>query len=167
MFFLAPSFASVPQQPQQEATYIVKASGEGRKTYKKGPKDKAPQATPTPPKPPKPSTPCALCDVVGHATNNFPELSHIKSVVSDTFPESNNPKVHVTLPESAHIKESLRTNHPCDLCDIYDHYSHHYPSLEYFRNTLQVIHELDVARSDSTSPLPTSFGPTAFQSPPL
>lgn len=46
-------------------------------------------------------------------------------------------------------------NHPCALCDNYGHYSHHCPRLEDFHHTLQVLHELEVSRSESTSSLPT------------
>lgn len=48
------------------------------------------------------------------------------------------------------------------LCMIKTNLSHHYPRIEDFHDTLQVLHELDVARSDSTSPLPTGSSPTTF-----
>jgi len=51
-------------------------------------------------------------------------------------------------------------NHPCDLCENYSHYSHLCPCLEGFHDTLQVLHELEVVHSDSTSPLPTGSKPT-------
>lgn len=47
----------------------------------------------------------------------------------------------------------MHTNNPCALCDNYGYYSHHYPHLEDFFDPLQVLHELDATRSDSTSPL--------------
>lgn len=59
------------------------------KSQKKGTKGNEPPATLAPPKLPKPIPPCVLCDVVGHATNNCPELPHVKNVVFDTFPDSN------------------------------------------------------------------------------
>jgi len=101
-----------------------------------------------------------LCDVVGHATNNCLELPHVKNVVSDTFLDSNIPEVHVTLIELAKKKTSLHTNQPCALCDNYGHYFHLCPCIEDFHGTLQVLRELEFARSDSTSPLPADFGPT-------
>lgn len=103
-----------------------------------------------------------MCDVVGNATINYPKLPHIKNVISITFPNPNILEVHVTLPEYAKKNKTLHTNRPCVLCDKYVHYSHHYPCLKYFYDTLQVHRELDVARSDSTSPPGTSFGLTAF-----
>lgn len=126
-----PAFSSVPKQPQHGPTLVAKAYGNGGKARKKG----------TQHKPPKPLPPCALCDVVSHATNNFPKIPHVKDVVTDTFPDSNIPKVHVTLTESDKKVRSLRTNYPCYLCDHYGHYSHHCPHLEYFHDTLQVIHK--------------------------
>lgn len=44
-------------------------------------------------------------------------------------------------------------NHPYALCDNYGHYSPHFPHLEYFHDTLQVLSELEVVDSDSTPPL--------------
>jgi len=111
-----PAFASVPQQPQQDPTSIAKASGVGGKAQKKGTKDKAPPTTPAPAKLPKPIPPFSLCDVVGHATNNFPKLLDVKTVVSNPFPNSNIREFHVTLPESAKKRRPLCTNHPCALC---------------------------------------------------
>jgi len=86
--------------------------------------------------------PCALCDVDGHATNNYLELPHVKYVVTDTFPDYNIPEVHVTLPESTKKNISLSTYHPCDLCDNYGHYSHRFPCLKDFFDTLQVLREV-------------------------
>lgn len=71
-----PTFVVAPQQPQQEVTPILKA----------------PPTTPTPSELPKPIPPCVLCDVVGHTTNNFPEVPHLKDVVFDTFLDSNVPR---------------------------------------------------------------------------
>lgn len=166
--FPTPYFASKHQQPQQGVNPVVKVYVEGggggwvAESLKKYPKDKAPQATPALPKPPNPTPPCTFCDVVGYATNICLELPHIKSVVSDTFPNYNIPEVHVTLPEPTKENKSLCTNHPCYLCDNYGHYSHHLPCLEYFQDTLQVLCELDVTRSYSTSSLHVGSGPTTF-----
>jgi len=81
-------------------------------------------------------------------------------VVSHTFHDSNIPKVHVTLLDSTKKNISLCINHPCGLFDNYGDYSHHCTHLEDFHNTLQVLHELEATRSDSTSPLPLGYGPT-------
>lgn len=135
-------FASIPPQPQQKPTLAAKASGEGENAQKKGIKDKAPPANLAPPKLPNPIPLCALCDVVGHDTNNFPKLPNIKNVVSNIFPDSNIPEVLVFLPESAKKNRSLRKNQPCAFCNNYGHYSHRCPCPEYFRDTLQVLREL-------------------------
>ena len=71
-------------------------------------------------------------------------------------------EVHVTLPKSAKKNKYLCTKHPFPLCDNYGHYPHHCPYLEYFCDTLQMLHELDVAHSDSTSPLPGGSCSTSF-----
>lgn len=101
------AFASIPQQPQQEPTPIAKSSRKGGKSQEKGTKEKTPPTTLAHLKSPKPIPPCALCDVVGHATNNCFELPHVKDVVTNTFPDSNIPEVHVTLTESAKRNISL------------------------------------------------------------
>ena len=49
------------------------------------------------------------------------------------------------------------------MCENYVHYSHRCPRLEYFHDTPQALREVEVAPSDSTSPLPTGFSPTPMQ----
>lgn len=134
---------------------------EGGRAQKEGHKVKAPQPTPNPPKPPKPTPSCALCVVVLHATNNCPQLPHIKNLVSDTFPKPNILEVHVTLPESAKKNKTLCTKKYFDFCDKYGHYSNHRPHLEDFHDTLEVLCELNVAHSGSTFPLPVVCNPNA------
>ena len=87
----------------------------GGESKKKEPKVKAPQTTPTLFKPPNLIPPCTLSNIVGHATNKYPKLPHLKLVVNETFPKFGIPKVHVTLPDSAKKLKLLFTNHPCAL----------------------------------------------------
>jgi len=123
-------------------------------------RDKASPTTLARTKPPKPIPLRALCVFISHATNNFLELPHDVNVVSDTFPNSNIPEVHVTLPESDKKNSSLRMNHPYALCDNYGHYSHHCPHLKDFCDTLEVIYELEFDCSKLTSSLPAYSSPT-------
>jgi hypothetical protein len=37
---------------------------------------------------------------------------------------------------------SICTNHPCTLCDTYDHYSHHYPQIPKYLYALEILHQL-------------------------
>lgn len=125
------------------------------KAHKKEGKDKVIQAAPTPLKPLKPSHPCALCDVVGHATNNCPKLLHIKNVVSNTFPDPNIPEVHVTFPSPP------RTVNPYAwttlvLCVISMGII---PITIPVLKTFVILHKLYSTCSDSTSPLFVGFGP--------
>ena len=46
------------------------------------------------------------------------------------------------------------------MCDNYGHYSHRFARPKYLHDTLQVLHELALAHSESTSPLPTDSCPT-------
>ena len=48
------------------------------------------------------------------------------------------PVVHLESTPTPRDK-SLRTNHPCALCDVYGHYSHHCPDLPDFRLALHVL----------------------------
>lgn len=70
-------------------------------------------------------------------------------MVFDTQPDPNILEVHVTLSEYAKKNKSLCTNHPHLLCDTYELYSHHFPHLEDFHDSLHVLHELVIASSDS------------------
>lgn len=101
-------------------------------------------------KPPKPFPHCALGDFLGSASNNCPKLPHTKQVVTDTFFDPKNLWVYVIFPKLAKRICSLRTNHPCALCNNYDHYFHHCLHIEDFRDTLHVLLEIEVARTSST-----------------
>lgn len=79
----------------------------------------APQTPPTH-KAPKS---CALHEVVGHATNNCPELPQLKYLVHEAFLELNILNVHVEISIPPNKIKMLHINHPCSLCDLHGHYS--------------------------------------------
>ena len=59
----------------------------------------------------------------------------------------------VSLPDAAKSKnKALCTNHPCALCDVYGHYSHHCPELPRFRDALQALRKLDVSSTPEPPP---------------
>jgi len=146
-------FSSVPQPPQLEPTPVVKPSGEGGKARKKEPKEKATSRTTAPPQPPKCTTWCALCDVVSHATHTFPELPRLKPMVNEAFPESDIPKVYVTIPDLVPKLKSLCINPPCDLCDFHGYYTHLYPRLNDYYASLATVCQFKAMCNDFTSPL--------------
>ena len=60
--------------------------------------------------------------------------------------------------------KSLRTNHPCAVCSLYGHYSHHFPDfLEYralLRDLCKHSHESDITILDEIHPLASSSDTT-------
>ena len=90
---------------------------------------------------PRPAPPCMLCDTQGHATQNCPELPilHTHMEAMDT---SNCTPVLFTVPNSPTFKnKSLRTNHPCAVCELYGHYSHHCQDLTEYQSTIRDLRQ--------------------------
>ena len=63
------------------------------------------------------------------------------------------PEVYVTIPDSVPNLKSLRTNHPCALCDFHGHYTHLCPHLEEYRSSLEALRQFEAKRNESTAPL--------------
>lgn len=124
-------------------------------------KDKATPTNPTPPRPPKHTIQCALCDVVGHATHTCPELPHLKTMVNETFPESDIPEVYVTIPDSIPKLKNLHTNHPCSLCDFYGNYTHLCPRLDEYRSSLAAYRQFKATLNHR----PSSLAPANLSTP--
>ena len=75
---------------------------------------------------PCPPPTCALCDVELHATQNFPDFPILRTHMS-TVVEIDDAVV-VNIPTIPMVKNKLLgTNHPCAVCGLYGHYSHHLP----------------------------------------
>jgi hypothetical protein len=49
--------------------------------------------------------------------------------------------------------QSLSTNHPYDLCDAYDYYSHHYPNLTQSQDALAIVCGTNSSLADKPSPI--------------
>ena len=63
--------------------------------------------------------------------------------------------------------KSLRTNHPCALCDVYGHYSHHCPDLPDFRLALLDLNNPELGTENLTihEILPSDLDPETAQLP--
>jgi hypothetical protein len=93
---------------------------------------------PTAPLPPRIPPPCTLCEKEGHQTNNFPSLSELRNLI----PLNQTPTTPVTTASPTTTTPSskgLRAKYACAICSEYDHYTHHYPALPCFRQTLNAI----------------------------
>lgn len=77
------------------------------------------------------------------------------------FPESNIPKVQITLPGPANKLRMLRTNHPYALCDQYGHYSYCFPHLDEFCDCLDAFCRYKATRGGSPTPLPMDSSTTS------
>jgi hypothetical protein len=97
---------------------------------------------PTTPLPACIPPPCALCEKEGHQTNNCPSLPELRNLI----PISQTPTTPIiiaiptttTQPSSS---KGLRTKFVCAICSEYGHYTHHFPTLPHFRQTLAVVHQ--------------------------
>ena len=85
---------------------------------------------------PRPTPTCTLCDIQGHATQNCMEL-HLLRTHMDGIEETDGAPVVTILDPRVVKNKSLRTNHPCVVCDLYGHYSHHFPKLPEYRSALR------------------------------
>ena len=81
---------------------------------------------------------CAICDVVGHPTHIFPELDELKPLL--------NSKADITTPCSSKKEpatkgkgKAFHANHACTICSNYGHYTHHFPEIPRYRDTLHAI----------------------------
>ena len=76
------------------------------------------------------------------------------------------PVVHLESTPTPRDK-SLRTNHPCTLCDVYGHYSHHCPDLPDFRLALLDLNNPELGMENLTihEILPSDLDPETAQLP--
>ena len=137
-----------------------------------GPRKTTHVSTPTPPPPKKVrgnatkemaephSTPtCALYDIQGHATQKFLDLTLLHTHMDAMGENDSVPAVTILDPRVVKNK-SLRTNHPCVVCDLYGHYSHHFSDLPEYQSTLRDLQkhscESDVTILKEIHPLVSS-----------
>jgi hypothetical protein len=97
---------------------------------------------PTAPLPPRIPPPCALCEKEGHQTNNCPSLPELQNLIpinqTPTTPITTASPTATTQPSSS---KALRTKFVCAICSEYGHYTHHFPALPRFRQTLAAVRQ--------------------------
>lgn len=104
--------------------------------------------TVTTPTPKKDIPPYAICNILGHATYQCPELLLLRTHLHKEEESYNEPILvfQITLPEaSKQNNKALRTNHSCALCGLYGHYSHHYTKLQTFWSMLTNLWQQSLA----------------------
>jgi hypothetical protein len=107
---------------------------------------------PTAPRPPRIPPPCALCDKVGHQTNNFPSLLELQNLIPPN--PTPTPLTTTTTTQPSSSKE-LKTKFACAICSEYGHYTHHCPSLPRFRQALDIV-----SRDFQNNPRPATSSTT-------
>jgi hypothetical protein len=97
---------------------------------------------PTAPLPPRIPPPCALCEKEGHQTNNCPSLPELRNLIplnqTPPTPATTSSLVTTTHPSSS---KGLRTKYACAICSEYGHYTHHFPALPCFQQTLAIVRQ--------------------------
>jgi hypothetical protein len=97
---------------------------------------------PTAPLPPCIPPPCALCEKEGHQTNNCPSLPELQNLIplnqTPTTPTTTASPTTTTHPSSS---KGLRTKYACAICLEYGHYTHHFPTLPCFQQTLAAVRQ--------------------------
>jgi hypothetical protein len=110
----------------------------------------------TVPLPPRVQPPCTLCEKDGHQTNNCPSLPELQNLI----PLNQTPStlatiasIVVTSPHSS--SKGLRTKFTYTICSEYGHYTHHFPALPRFQQTLAAVRQTFQSEpSPATSSLP-------------
>jgi hypothetical protein len=97
---------------------------------------------PTTPLPPCVQPPCVLCDKDGHPTKKFPSLPTLHNLI----PLNHTPSLLTTVASIASTSpnssgKGMRTKFSCAICSEYGHYTHHFPSLPHFRQTLVAVRQ--------------------------
>jgi hypothetical protein len=99
------------------------------------------QKEPTAPRPPRIPPPCALCEKEGHQTNNCPSLPELRNLIPpNPTPPTPVTTASATTPNPSSSK-GLRTKFACAICSEYGHYTHHFPALPRFRQTLAAVRQ--------------------------
>jgi hypothetical protein len=97
---------------------------------------------PTTPLPPRVQPLCALCEKDGHPTNKFPSLPELCNLI----PLNQTPSPLTIVASTTAISpnassKGLRTKFACTICSEYGHYTHHFPTLPHFRQTLVAVRQ--------------------------
>jgi hypothetical protein len=95
---------------------------------------------PTAPLPPCVQPPCALCEKYGHQTNNCPSLPELRNLIPLNQTPSTLTTVASTVVTAPHSSsKGIQTKFTCAICSKYGHYTHHFPTLPHFRQTLAAV----------------------------
>jgi hypothetical protein len=102
--------------------------------------DRRKKKEPTTPLPPCIQPPCALCEKDGHPTNKCPSLPELRNLI----PHNQTPSLLATAASTAATSpnassKGLRTKFACTICSEYGHYTHHFPALPHFQQTLVAV----------------------------
>jgi hypothetical protein len=93
------------------------------------------------PQPPRIPPPCALCEKEGRQTNNCPSLPELRNLIPpNPTPPTPVTTASTTTPNPSSSK-GLRTKFACAICSKYGHYTHHFPALPRFRQTLVAVRQ--------------------------
>jgi hypothetical protein len=111
---------------------------------------------PTAPLPPRIPPPFSLCEKEGHQTKNYPSLPELWNLIP-LNPTPTTPATTASPPTTTHPSSSkgLRTKYACAICSEYDHYTHHFPTLPCFWQTLTAI-----CQNFQNNPCPATSSPT-------
>jgi hypothetical protein len=97
---------------------------------------------PTTPLPPCIPPPCTLCEKEGHQTNNCPSLPELWNLIPpNPTPTTPTTTASPTTTTTASSSKGLRTKFACAICSEYGHYTHHFPALPRFQQTLAVVRQ--------------------------
>jgi hypothetical protein len=107
------------------------------------------------PLPPRVQPLCVLCEKDGHPTNKCPSLPELRNLIQ----LNQTPSPFVTLASTVATSpnassKGLRTKFACTICSEYGHYTHHFPALPQFRQTLVAVRQ-----SFQHEPSPTTSFP--------
>jgi hypothetical protein len=91
------------------------------------------------------STSFALCEREGHPTNRcptLPELCNMIQLPRETTLLATPPSTSTATTESSTARnKGLRTKFACAICSEYGHYTHHFPALPQFHQTLATVRQ--------------------------
>jgi hypothetical protein len=111
---------------------------------------------PTAPLPPHVQPPCTLCEKDGHPTKKWPSLLELRNLIQP----NKTPSPLTTVASTAAISpntssKGLRTKFACAICFEYAHYTHHFPALPQFQQTLVTVRQrFQHEHNPTTSSLP-------------
>jgi hypothetical protein len=93
--------------------------------------------------PPRAQPPCALCEREGHPTKRCPTLLKLRNLIqlpkATTLLATPPSTSTATTESSTTCKKGIQTNFSYAICSEYGYYTHHFPYLPQFCQTLVVV----------------------------